>query len=162
MTNIPHTYREMTISSALMEVPREAYQRNFNVNRAKKIAEEFDERIANEPKVSFRDGRYFVFDGQHTVAARKFLNGGEDLPIKCKVYFDMTEQEEALCLGVVGLDVVDSCNRGGVHLLASSLDTQLRQLCEVVRDTCRRVVCEERVVQTHLLNTAQETLCVGE
>ena len=84
MTNIPHTYREMTISSALMEVPREAYQRNFNVNRAKKIAEEFDERIANEPKVSFRDGRYFVFDGQHTVAARKFLNGGEDLPIKCK------------------------------------------------------------------------------
>ena len=68
MTNIPHTYREMTISSALMEVPREAYQRNFNVNRAKKIAEEFDERIANEPKVSFRDGRYFVFDGQHTVA----------------------------------------------------------------------------------------------
>ena len=80
MTNIPHTYREMTISSALMEVPREAYQRNFNVNRAKKIAEEFDERIANEPKVSFRDGRYFVFDGQHTVAARKFLNGGDDLP----------------------------------------------------------------------------------
>ena len=96
MTNIPHTYREMTISSAQMEVPREAYQRNFNVNRAKKIADEFDERIANEPKVSFRDGRYFVFDGQHTVAARKFLNGGEDLPIKCKVYFDMTEQQEAL------------------------------------------------------------------
>ena len=62
MMNIPHTYREMTISSAQMEVPREAYQRNFNVNRAKKIAEEFDERIANEPKVSFRDGRYFVFE----------------------------------------------------------------------------------------------------
>ena len=63
MKNIPHTYREMTISSAQMEVPREAYQRNFNVNRAKKIAEEFDERIANEPKVSFRDGRYFVLMG---------------------------------------------------------------------------------------------------
>ena len=63
MMNIPHTYREMTISSAQMEVPREAYQRNFNVNRAKKIAEEFDERIANEPKVSFRDGRYFVLMG---------------------------------------------------------------------------------------------------
>ena len=44
MINIPHTYREMTISSAQMEVPRESYQRNFNVNRAKKIAEEFDER----------------------------------------------------------------------------------------------------------------------
>jgi hypothetical protein len=55
----------------------------------------FDERIANEPKVSYRDGHYYVFDGQHTIAARKFLNREQDLPIKCKVYFGMTEQEEA-------------------------------------------------------------------
>lgn len=54
------TYREMTLSSSQLEVPRETYQRNFNVNRAKRIAEEFDERIANEPKVSYRDGKYFV------------------------------------------------------------------------------------------------------
>lgn len=60
------------------------------------IAKNFDERVANEPKVSYRDGRYYVFDGQHTIAARKILNKGEDLPIKCKVYFGMTEEEEAL------------------------------------------------------------------
>ena len=90
------TYREMTLSSSQLEVPRETYQRNFNVNRAKRIAEEFDERIANEPKVSYRDGKYFVFDGQHTIAARKLINGGEDVPIKCKVYFGMTEQDEAM------------------------------------------------------------------
>ena len=89
-------YKEMTLPSTVLEVPRESYQRNFNDKRAQKIAKEFDERIANEPKVSFRDGRYFVFDGQHTIAARKLLNGGEDLPIKCKVYFDMSEQDEAL------------------------------------------------------------------
>lgn len=88
--------REMMLSSAQMEVPRETYQRTFNARRAQKIAEEFDERIANEPKVSSRDGRYFVFDGQHTIAARKFLNNGNDLPIKCKVFFGMTEQDEAL------------------------------------------------------------------
>lgn len=90
------TYREMVLSSSQLEVPRETYQRNFNVNRAKRIAEEFDERIANEPKVSYRAGRYFVFDGQHTIAARKLLNGGEDINIKCKVYFGMTEQDEAM------------------------------------------------------------------
>lgn len=89
-------YKEMTLPSTILEVPRESYQRNFNDKRAQKIAKEFDERIANEPKVSFRDGRYFVFDGQHTIAARKLLNGGDDLPIKCKVYFDMSEQDEAL------------------------------------------------------------------
>ena len=60
------------------------------------IAKEFDERVANEPKISFRDGHYYVMDGQNTIAARKFLNGGDDLQIRCKVYFNMTEQEEAL------------------------------------------------------------------
>ncbi len=71
------TYREMTLSSSQLEVPRETYQRNFNVNRAKRIAEEFDERIANEPKVSYRDGKYFVFDGQHTIAARLIYELGD-------------------------------------------------------------------------------------
>ena len=44
------TYREMTLSSAQVEVPRETYQRSFNAQRARKIADEFDERIANEPR----------------------------------------------------------------------------------------------------------------
>ena len=73
------TYREMVLSSSQVEVPRQTYQRNFNAKRAQKIAEEFDERIANEPKVSYRDNRFFVFDGQHTIAARKLLNNGADL-----------------------------------------------------------------------------------
>ena len=90
------TCREMTLSSAQVEVPRETYQRGFNPQRAQKIAATFDERIANEPKISYRNGRYYVFDGQHTIAARKLRNGGKDLPIKCRVYFDMTEQDEAL------------------------------------------------------------------
>ena len=50
MTNIPHTYREMTISSAQMEVPREAYQRSFNVNRAKKIAEKKAQKAEKSKK----------------------------------------------------------------------------------------------------------------
>lgn len=56
----------------------------------------FNERIANEPKVSFRDGHYYVFDGQHTIVARKHMNGNNDLPILCKVYYGMTEADEAL------------------------------------------------------------------
>ena len=89
-------FKEIMLSSAQIEVPRGTYQRKFNARRALKIAEDFDERIANEPKVSYRDGRYFVFDGQHTIAARKLRNGGNDLHIKCKVYFDMTEKDEAM------------------------------------------------------------------
>ncbi len=89
-------YTFKTLSSAQIEVPRETYQRPYKEHRARKIANKFDERVANEPKVSNRDGRFFVFDGQHTIAARKILNNGNDLPIRCKVYFDMTEKDEAL------------------------------------------------------------------
>ena len=72
------------------------YQRILDSKKVERIAANFDERIANEPKVSYRDGSYYVFDGQHTVAARKRLNGGKDLYVLCKVYEDMTEEDEAL------------------------------------------------------------------
>ena len=89
-------YREITLNSRQLEVPREAYQRELNTTRVHKIAAEFDERIANEPKVSCRNGHYYVFDGQHTIAARKHRNKGRDLPIRCKVYYGLTESDEAM------------------------------------------------------------------
>ena len=57
MTTKKFAYKEMTLSTAQIEVPRETYQRKFNARRALKIAADFDERIANEPKVSYRDGK---------------------------------------------------------------------------------------------------------
>ena len=94
MTKLVH--HEMVINSKFLEVPRSYYQRHLNANRVKRIAAEFDERIANAPKVSYRDGHYYVFDGQHTIAARKLLNNNSDLNIVCKVYSGLTEQQEAL------------------------------------------------------------------
>ena len=89
-------FDEMMIYSKNLEVPRNAYQRELNPNRVRKIATEFDEHIANDPKVSFRDGHYYVFDGQHTIAARKLRNGGKDLPIRCKVFYGLSELDEAI------------------------------------------------------------------
>lgn len=66
MTKLVH--HEMVINSKFLEVPRSYYQRHLNANRVKRIAAEFDERIANAPKVSYRDGHYYVFDGQHPAA----------------------------------------------------------------------------------------------
>lgn len=89
-------YKEMKINSAELVIPRGLYQRTLNNKRVREIAAEFDECIANEPKVSARDGKFFVFDGQHTIAARKLLNSGQDLPILCKVYSDLTAEDEAM------------------------------------------------------------------
>ena len=88
-------FEEKMVSSALLEIPRNTYQRSLNPERVKRISHSFDERIANEPKVSLRDGHYVVFDGQHVIAARVDKNSGEELPIRCKVYSDLTDKEEA-------------------------------------------------------------------
>ena len=88
-------YKLMLINSADLIIPRDTCQRNLKIGRAKRIALEFNEYIANEPKVSCRGGKYYVFDGQHTIKGRILCNGGKDLPILCKVYFGLSEQEEA-------------------------------------------------------------------
>ena len=94
--NSTSAYQEMMINSKQLEVPRGSYQRELNVKRVRKIAARFDPRLVNPPKVSYRNGHYYVFDGQHTIAVLKLLNGGKDLMIRCIVYTGMTESEEAL------------------------------------------------------------------
>ena len=78
------------------DIDTTTYQRKIQKKKVDRIVAEFNERIANEPKLSYRDGMYYVFDSQHTIAARKQLNNGKDLNIVCKVFYDLTEEEEAL------------------------------------------------------------------
>ena len=88
-------YQEMSLSSDLLEIPRHTYQRTLNPERVKRISAAFDEKIANEPKVSSRNGHFYVFDGQHVIAARVDQNEGKALPIRCKVYTGMSDKDEA-------------------------------------------------------------------
>ncbi len=89
-------YTLMVISSDKLIVPRELYQREEMAKRINAIVSGWDERIANEPKVSDRNGVYYVFDGQHTILAREAMNGGEPIEILCKVYRELTVAEEAI------------------------------------------------------------------
>ena len=77
MTTPVPLYKMMVLDTSQIIAPREDYQRELKSERVKRIVKSFDERIANEPKVSFRDGKYYVFDGQHTIDARKVMNGGK-------------------------------------------------------------------------------------
>ena len=85
MNAVVKPYHEMCLNSSELIVPRDTYQRALHPARVARIAKEFDERIANEPKISFRDGHYYVMDGQNTIAARKFLNG-------CMAWFTNAKQ----------------------------------------------------------------------
>ena len=70
------------------------YQRQLDAKRVDKIVREFNGDTFNEPKVSYRDGLFFVFDGQHSIAAWRRYHENEDTPLLCKVYKGMTWLEE--------------------------------------------------------------------
>ena len=90
-----YPYKEIAINSAFLEIPAE-YQRKLQMSKVKQMVAEFNGIVVNPPKVSYRDGRYIVIDGQHTIVGLKVLNGGEDLSIVCRVYTGLTKEEEAL------------------------------------------------------------------
>lgn len=73
------------------------YQRQLDVKRVNDIVEHWNGDLFNEPKVSMRDGQYWIFNGQHSVAAWRTRANGEDRPINCKVYRGMTWLDECEC-----------------------------------------------------------------
>ena len=81
------------ISSKCLVVD-EGYQRLLDFSRVKRIVSNFNPNLINPIKVSYRDGKYFIFDGQHTLKSLMTRNGG-DLMVDCKVYYGMTYEDEA-------------------------------------------------------------------
>ena len=73
----------------------QSYQRALDPVRVKKIAGRFNPCLVNEIKVSHRNGKYYIFDGQHTTAVLKLRNGGSDLDVSCKVFYGLTKEDEA-------------------------------------------------------------------
>ena len=68
--NITPPYQMLVLHSKMLIYPRELYQRGVQRKRVEMIAADFNEYVANEPKVSFRNGKYYVVDGQHTIEGR--------------------------------------------------------------------------------------------
>lgn len=90
--NTNFEYRQVH-SSVIFSDP--SYQRPLDMRRVQKIVSQFREDLVNPVKVSRRGGKFYVFDGQHTLAALKARNGGRDLMVGCKVYKGMTQNQEA-------------------------------------------------------------------
>ena len=110
------TFTYQFVNSALL-FPCMEYQRLLRTEKVASIAENFSEYIANDPKVSFRDGRYYVFDGQNTVEARRACNGGKDLPIRCKVFLGLSKEDEATLFALQ--TGISTCLTAGERLRAN-------------------------------------------
>lgn len=73
----------------------DTYQRDLDMAEVDKIIREYNKNLVNPLKVSYRDGQYWVFDGQHTLEAHRKMKGSSDFQIACIVYHGLTYQEEA-------------------------------------------------------------------
>ena len=66
-----------------------------SATKVEKMAEVFDALKVNPVRVSARDGKFYVFDGIHTLEMLRKVYGRQDIPVECKVYFGLTREEEA-------------------------------------------------------------------
>lgn len=71
------------------------YQRPVSDAEIKTIIKNWNPNIQREPHVSFREGKYWVFDGQHTILSLVAKNKGKPVTVRCKVFYGMTQLDEA-------------------------------------------------------------------
>lgn len=69
-------------------------QREFKQAHAEEYAANFDLEGFGFPVVNYRDGHWYIVDGQHRVAALRLIGWG-DQQIQCEAYEGLTETEEA-------------------------------------------------------------------
>lgn len=84
----------VSLDSSVLELDM-GYQRETKPEEVQEIINKFDPAVVNILKVSARDGRYFVFDGGHTLAALKEINGTDSFPVLCQVFYGLTFEDEA-------------------------------------------------------------------
>lgn len=87
-----HDYEYRMIKAS--EIKFDTYQRALDEPRVHRIVKEFNGDVFNAPKVSYRDGCYWCFNGRHSVAAWKAYHSNPDEMIECKVFYGMTWDDE--------------------------------------------------------------------
>ncbi len=104
------------------------YQRPVQENMLKKLMREWDPGLLDPLVVSYREGNFYLVDGQHRVIVLRRRNG-RDVVVPCKLYRGLTYQKEAeLCYKLdkskENLSMAQSINA----LLESGTDPELMEI----------------------------------
>lgn len=76
-------------------VSNQEYQRNLSIKHVQRTAAHFDVNQINPVKVSRRNDKNYVFNGQHTIEIVSLVSGNPDTPVWCMVYENLDYVEEA-------------------------------------------------------------------
>lgn len=83
-----------TINSSQLK-SKQAYQRKINMKFVAECVKDFNPNKVDPVHVSYRDGKYYVIDGQHTVIILEAVNENKPVDIQCIVHKGMTYTDEA-------------------------------------------------------------------
>ena len=72
-----------------------SYQRAVSESMVQKLIKTWDTRFLDPIVVSYRDGKYYVIDGQHRVVAIRRMHPDEDVKVRCIVHTGLTYSDEA-------------------------------------------------------------------
>lgn len=104
------------------------YQRPVVASEVKRLVEKWDNNLLDPLTVSFRDGHFYVVDGQHRVSALREISDG-DVLVLCRIYTGLTyEQEAELCVKLDRAKKRMSLAQSTHALLESGADPRLKQI----------------------------------
>lgn len=106
------------------------YQRPVDDAKVSRIVSNFNEHKVNPIQVSYRDNKYWVYNGQHTLSALRAINGG-DCMAWCEVHFGLTYEDEARLFA----EQYDTTTKVTLsYKLQALMEAGDEQVCQMVSD----------------------------
>ena len=107
------------------------YQKDLNIERVKRIVEKFDIHRMRPIEVSWRDGEYWVFDGQHRANAY-YLMGLTEIP--AVIHYGLTYQDEAYLFARQQEDVGSVNTNHKWNALVEAKDPEAMEIIKLCKD----------------------------
>lgn len=90
------TFEMSSIDTATL-ISGQPYQRSVRESRLRELTRKWDPGLLDPLVVSYRDGKFYLVDGQHRVVIQRRMYGG-DFNALCKLFHGLTYEAEAeLC-----------------------------------------------------------------
>jgi hypothetical protein len=125
----PYTYMQVQANKISSDT---SYNRPINRKEVEDIIKHFNPNLVNPCKLSYRDNKYWIFDGNHTLTALiERANGDDSIYVDCKVYTGMTREDEAKQFALQNGDAKKVSSSYQIRALAVSKDPEVMRFQKV-------------------------------